>query len=206
MFAYCNNNPINFCDPDGMSLAAIFESILATTAAIAATVVAVTAVAIYLIDDDVFGKIGDAAVNTFNSIISSIGNIADEVSAQIAQSTRDIVRKLQASFERVTVRKQYASPGEWHHLVAKGAPNAHYARDILIRMGININGPANLIYIKTGLHRRLHTDYYYGWANSVVISAYNAANGNRYLEALYVNRALLAIRQFVLTLNAAAPF
>jgi len=41
------------------------------------------------------------------------------------------------------------------------------------------NSPYNLVSLKTWLHRRLHTDEYYGWANSVIISAYHSANGNK---------------------------
>ena len=73
-------------------------------------------------------------------------------------------------------------------------------------MDIGINSDKNLITIKTGLHRRLHTDLYYGWANSVVISAYNSANGNRALQRSNVEAALNTIRGFIKTLDTMAPY
>lgn len=86
------------------------------------------------------------------------------------------------------------------------ARNAGYARTILRSVGIGVNDKENLQLIKTGLHRRLHTDAYYGWSNSVVISAYESANGNSDLQKSNVLSALETIRAFVLMLDKRAPF
>ena len=51
--------------------------------------------------------------------------------------------------------------------------------------------------IKTGLHRKLHTDQYYGWANSVVISAYNSAQGNAMMQRVNVVKALGILRNWI---------
>ena len=65
-------------------------------------------------------------------------------------------------------------------LVAKKAHNDKYAADILWEvLPYGVENSKNKLYIKTGLHRRLHTNAYYGWANSVVISAYKAAGEDR---------------------------
>ena len=98
------------------------------------------------------------------------------------------------------------SKREWHHIVAKGARNATRAKAKLTAVGINVNDDVNLIWLQTGLHRRIHTDLYYGWANSVVISAYNSARGNDALERTRVLEALMVLRTFLGTLNETAPF
>ena len=64
----------------------------------------------------------------------------------------------------------------------------------------------NKLYIKTGLHRRLHTNAYYGWANSVVISAYKAAGEDRIKKKQNVYLALNVIKAFVKKLDEAAPY
>lgn len=46
------------------------------------------------------------------------------------------------------------------------------ARGILKYLKISVNCSENLVYIKTGLHRRLHTHKYYGWVNKVVVSTF----------------------------------
>ncbi|MBQ7344495.1 MAG: AHH domain-containing protein [Oscillospiraceae bacterium] len=93
-----------------------------------------------------------------------------------------------------------------HHIVAKRASNASYAKKILNAVGIRIDPPLNLVSLKTGLHRRVHTNMYYGWANSVVISAYHSANGNKKAQYLNVVGALSVIRTFLLAMNEVSPF
>lgn len=94
---------------------------------------------------------------------------------------------------------------ELHHIVAKAAYNARYAREKLKAVGIGVNDTRNLVWIKTGLHRRLHTNLYYGFANSVVISAYNRGT-NFTTRKNNVIRALNTLRAFVLALDKSAPF
>ena len=118
-----------------------------------------------------------------------------------------IDRSIGNSFAKVKSIPKYRTPREVHHIVAKKASNAKYAREVLAKVGINYNTSAyNLVSIKTGLHRRLHTSDYYGWANSVVISAYNSANGNYSKQRRNVIAALNTIRAFVLSMDAVAPF
>ena len=102
--------------------------------------------------------------------------------------------------------KTYRSDKEIHHLVAKGARNADLAREILYSVGIGINNEKNLLLIKTGLHRRLHTDLYYGWANSVVISAYRNAGSDLTEQKEAVLHALAKIKSVVMALDLAAPY
>ena len=131
-----------------------------------------------------------------------IGKSIDWIKAK----AKDIAQSIGDSFARVKEKPAYKSEYELHHLVAKKAKNARYARSVLESVGIGVNDPENLLLIKTGLHRRLHTDTYYGWANSVVISAYESAGGDKELQRKYVLAALETIRAFVLMLNTQAPY
>ena len=71
---------------------------------------------------------------------------------------------------------------------------------------IGYNSPENLIILKIGLHRRLHTNLYYGWANSVVISAYNSANGDEMEQRIRVRAALSTIKGCLRAINQIAPY
>ena len=112
---------------------------------------------------------------------------------------------INASFANSEFRS-YRTDRENHHLVAKGAKNAEYAREVLTSVGISVNSPENLLLIKTGLHRRLHTDLYYGWANSVVIAAYRNAGSDKAEQKKAVLGALGIIRGVVKTLDLISPF
>jgi len=57
---------------------------------------------------------------------------------------------------------------EWHHIVAKMAQNARIAYYTLVHLEIPINGPDNLVLLAYPVHRRLHTNAYYGYVNAVI--------------------------------------
>ena len=73
---------------------------------------------------------------------------------------------------------------------------------VLYNVGIGYNSNYNLIRIKTGLHRRLHTDLYYGWANSVVISAYNSAGNQKLKQRSNVISALNTLKSYIRAMDA----
>ena len=83
---------------------------------------------------------------------------------------------------------------------------AELAYNILLEVGIDINSKENMVWLKTGFHRRIHTDLYYGWANSVVISAYNSARGNRENQKTNVKSALSTMKELLITINQNAPY
>ena len=64
----------------------------------------------------------------------------------------------------------------------------------------------NLVSLKTGLHRRLHTFAYYQWVNDRVVSAYYSAGRDRALQRIYVLNTLYSIRNYLLILNTGAPY
>ena len=197
LFAYCNNNPVNYYNPDG-------EDAVSATAWAASMWWLLWADGPFPVGDILFSLGFVASTIAVVSWSGTESSVADTTYAASGQSK--IEKSVSDSFSKIKETPNYRSSHELHHLVAKGARNAQYARAILEELGIGINSVYNLQLIKTGLHRRLHTDSYYGWANSVVISAYNAANGDRVKQSYNVMSALNIIRMYVLALNAAAPF
>jgi A nuclease family of the HNH/ENDO VII superfamily with conserved AHH len=52
-----------------------------------------------------------------------------------------------------------------HHVVAVAAPRAQPARNVLARVGIDINDAANGLFVPCDKHGRLHTNDYYDAVN-----------------------------------------
>lgn len=100
---------------------------------------------------------------------------------------------------------RYSWNKELLHIVAKAAHNARYAKQRLKAVQIDVNDSVNLVAIKTGLHRRLHTNLYYSFANSVVISTYNKGK-NKVEKERNVRRALNGLRAILIAMSEAAPF
>lgn len=108
----------------------------------------------------------------------SLGTIIDNSISWASSKAKAIAKSIGDSFAR-SKSHNYRSTYEVYHIVAKKVKNAQAARDILDKVGIAYNSSHNLVSIKTGLHRRLHTTEYYALANSVIIIAYNAAGNSR---------------------------
>jgi hypothetical protein len=147
-----------------------------------------------------------SVVNSITSGLRSIGGAIAQGASVTAAKAKSIAQDIYKSFASIKTVPTYRSSRETHHIVAKMAHNAQQAKNILAKVGIGINSSLNLVSLKTGLHRRLHTNAYYGWANSVIISAYNSANGNRSKQYANVVSALGVIRSFLLSMDAVAPF
>ena len=207
MFAYCGNNPINFIDYAGESSigASIGYIFLSVSLVIVAAITGATVITYGIAGLERYDKIGKSAVETFDNAIRST-DIPTTIANQLTETADDIKQKISDSFARVKVRKQYRSDGEWHHMVAQGSANAAQARQILNELEIDINGPINMIYIKTGLHRRIHNQLYYSWANTIIISAYSSAQGNKARQKVNVVNALDIIRSYIRILDDAAPY
>ena len=204
LFAYSDNNFVSKMDIDGS-----FAITITLLAVVGITVV--TAYTAYT----VFSIINSPSFReSWNRMCNRVGSIICEGLSSIGGSIRSSARWLsntagkiwEALNFRLSGIPNYRSPTELHHIVAQMAKNAQYARVILSNTHIGINSTDNLVRIKTGLHRRLHTNAYYGWANSVVISAYNSAGNNRSKQRSNVLNALLTIRGAILYMNRFAPF
>ena len=144
--------------------------------------------------------------NSIKSGLAALGGSIRRMAATFTAKAKVIAQDIADSFAKAQTIPKYKTPREVHHIVAQRAPNASYAREVLKSVGIDYNSALNLVSLKTGLHRRLHTDVYYGWANSVVISAYNSANGNKAKQYANVVVALGVIRGFLLSMDAISPY
>lgn len=121
------------------------------------------------------------------------------------QTLKAVGNLVDQSFARVKSRPKYKSKKELHHIVAQNAKKAQSSRDILRKVNISVNSSENLVSIKTGLHRRLHTNLYYSSVNSIMSKAYNKkysynTNKNR------VKAALRTIKTWLKLKSAASPF
>ncbi len=210
LFAYCLNNPELYADPSGKFVLTILGVTLTAkaVATILTGIFVVTATVVVLSPDfqENWNTMCDEIAGTISNGLRDLGDKIGQSLGWIKSKAKSIAQSIGDSFVKVKEKPRYKTDYELHHLVAKMARNAGYARTILRSVGIGVNDKENLQLIKTGLHRRLHTDTYYGWSNSVVISAYESANGNSDLQKSNVLSALETIRAFVLMLDKRAPF
>lgn len=212
VYTYCANNPVIYYDPTGESITLTIFGITLGIKGIIALAGALTATAALMAyttsptfrrgwDNMVF-----SAVAGIDRGLRSLGGTMVGAASWASSQARSIAKSISDSFARTRTMPKYRSPREVHHIVAQQAPNAGLARNILNNVGIGYNSPYNLVSLKTGLHRRLHTNQYYGWANSVIISAYNSANGNRARQSSNVIGALNTIRGYLLAMDATSPY
>ena len=153
-----------------------------------------------------------------NSIVASSTNWIEQALDTFTVSTAEALilgySKAKAIEEGISKKlnlvqniPDYRTKNEWHHIVAKAAPNAKYAYAILVKVGIKPKTDSqNLVLIKAGLHRRLHTDLYYGWANSIIIRAYNLANGDYMQQQDNVKKALKLLKDLLEKMSEHARF
>ena len=191
MFAYCNNNSVNYSDSTG-------QLPIRNT--------------VYINDGGSSYYGGSFSSSSGIPIVPPIIDIEEILEStattitaisEIAEELWDSVAK---SFAR-SVPRTYKSSQEEHHLVAKAASGAKQAAAILNEvLPGGVENPLNKMYIKTGLHRRLHTNLYYTITNQIVISAYMKAGDDKMTQRSYVIAALGAIRSIVAIMDVAAPY
>lgn len=198
LYTYCEANPVNSVDPQGtVAITLSFFGIIF----VVATVVYACAVITSPKYRKSWGQLCNSAVKGIVKSLRGVGLAVNWVTAK----TKEITKALENSFARANPMTRYRWNKELHHVVAKAAYNAQYAREKLKAVGLKVDSKENLIWIKTGLHRRLHTKLYYGFANSVVISAYN--RGYNYKKRREnVLTALRTLKAFISALDRAAPF
>lgn len=123
----------------------------------------------------------------------------------ISLSVKAIAQKLADSFAKAKSIPRYKSKYELHHIVAQTAIKAAKARNILHKVRIDINSTENTVYLKTGLHRRIHTNEYYNLVNWIIEKAYNAGY-SFYDRKNRVIKSLNAIKDLLLHARDLAPF
>ena len=165
LYAYCNNDPVNKYDPSGH---------IAITA-----VVGLSTAAYYAI----IGILALCAVATVDYVESEthvISNTIKSITNSIDETLDDIKDKIIEFATALVVKNDYNS-FEKHHIVAKRDPRAWFSRIILSKSGIDINDPRNLVYVKKGYHRVIHTNVYYGILNISIGTGY-LINGSEGVE------------------------
>ena len=157
LFAYCNNNPVMYVDENGHEGIAVLILLgLAFLATYAATL---------------------SVKNDYSDSISGITNLIEE-------KVREALNTIRTNIEIFAIGLKYKriyDSNERHHIVAKGALRAYPARKILEMSNININDERNLVDVKKGYHRVMHTNAYYLLLNTSMIIAYSV-NGSKGVE------------------------
>ena len=194
MFAYCVNNPVNMIDTDGNLAISLFACLTFFAVSV------ITVATCYYISTPQFQT-------AWRQICNNISTAIDNATRNIIVSSRSFFKAILDNMSKIKKQPTYRHTMEKHHIVAKMAKNAKLARVILASVGIDYwNSSENLVKIKAGLHRRLHTNKYYGWANSVVISAYKAANGDLGKQSFNVKSALGNMKNILETISGLSPF
>ena len=172
LFTYCLNNPVNMLDVDGrepisIAMAVGYFLIFAFTAGAVLSIVSSPGF------QRTWNQMCEAVAYDITCALDALAGVAYNTAVSFSKQARQICDEIYLKLSKLKEVPQYKSQYEVHHIVAKKAINAWRARQILNKVGIDINSRANLVSLKTWLHRRIHTNLYYGWANSVVISATN---------------------------------
>ena len=190
MFAYCNNSPGNSSDPYGYGSISIGGTSQDSFCE--------------LLDGGCSGGgagllIGIGFLERFTNAVKAVAAKADEE----FEAVRD---KVAASFAKAKSVGPYRSIEEFHHIVAQNDRRAIPAATILNMIYPNgVNDEANIVPIKTSLHRRLHSNAYYIAVNFLIVSAYDLANGDVDQQRLNVQNTLNAIKTVLLGMSAMAP-
>ena len=201
IFAYCENDSVNNIDYSGNELISL--SVLGIYMLVSLAV-GLTAIAVVNTPEfkqgwsDLCNEIGTGLSNALNGL----GNAAK----WIASKAKGIANDIYISFSKVKSKPKYKSNTELHHIVAKGATKAKAAQNALANVGIKYKSDnRNLIRIKTGLHRRLHTNKYYAFVNELVVDAYN--KGKSYTQRKNnVEKVLKKLKNMISSMNKLAPF
>ena len=63
-----------------------------------------------------------------------------------------------------------------------------------------------IVWLKTGLHRRLHTRVYYALTDAVITDAYESAKGDQFQQRRNVIAALNGLKTYLLSMNEISPY
>ena len=209
VYAYCANNPIIYKDDSGESITIVILGVTLGAKELIALSLTASALLAYTTSPSFrsgWNNMVSSAAAGISSGLRALGGAIAGSAKWASSKAKSIGKSIANSYAKAKSITKYRSPREVHHIVAQRAPNAQLARNILNEVGLSYNSSYNLVSLKTGLHRRLHTNLYYGWANSVIIKAYNSADGNRARQRANVIGGLNSIRAFLLSMDAVAPY
>ena len=157
LYAYCNSNPVMNIDPSGhepitLGITGFLLMAFCAFAMLSLSLTVATTPNTNIKTDDIPNNIFDTDVDSAYGMIS--GLIALYVAGLVA--------------------KKWYDSEEKHHIVAKKDPRAWPSRLILSLEDVNIdiNDERNLVSVKKGYHRVLHTNLYYKILNFSMITSY----------------------------------
>ena len=171
LFAYCSNEPVKSLDPSGC-IALTASAIIAALATLFVTAAVVTTVV--------------AVESNTHFIENTVKGVAEKASSII-----DNVHKLITAYAAKLVANRFYNSYEKHHIVAKKDPRAALSRLILKASGIDINDDINLVDVKKGYHRVLHTNVYYAILNTSMAFAYISNGSDGVKDMLLFYRKIL---------------
>ncbi len=206
-FAYCENNPVNLEDQGGNA------AVLVVIGIYKVMVVAIAAgyfmLSMALINNPSFRQNWANFCATIGAYIASgarsLGGALAKSAASIGAQARSVSRDIVFRFSKVKTVPRYRKTYEIHHIVARRASFAERARQVLKKVGIGTSNSENLVLIKTGLHRRLHTLLYYSLVNNIMEKAYYSANSYSRRRAK-VFATLKILNQYLKRLSNLSPF
>lgn len=152
-----------------------------------------------------FGGMGILGIITLAERTLSNNNktviYADAPTISAPAIPEELKNSISKSLARVAVLPRYKTTGEFHHIVARTDHRADVSRSIIEEVGINVDSIENIVWVKTSVHRRMHTNVYHKWVESVITNAYNSANGNEVLQKVKVRSALKYLKKQVENMN-----
>lgn len=190
LFTYAANNSVMRVDPTGESSALVYIGAILVTL-ILVYYLSVNFVSTWYKNAD---KIASAMERGFRKISANLSYYSSMAKA--------LWREYAKSFAKA--KKTYSGK-EYHHIVAKGAYKAKEARNALYGVGISVDSNLNMIWLKKGLHKRVHTNNYYRMTNEIVVKCYNMTTDRKKREN-NVKGALKIMKQTLTALDKMAPF
>ena len=165
LVAYCQNDPVNYSDPSGRFLEAIFNPLWAFIMAMkeVLSLAVATLAAIFIVKTIVSIAAKDRA-KVLEKLLGPIAKMLCE----------DFIRVINDALVKALIRPKDRRR-ENHHIVAQNSSKALAAQKILSEAQISINDPLNLVPVRYYLHKHLHTDLYYFTVNNFMKST----GGNR---------------------------
>ncbi len=189
MFAYCNNNPVMFVDPDGEDTTTaddntlgIFGVIMAVFSLFAYLIKAVqlqpisipsSAGSLYAFTS---GELQTWKIRSLTIVDNWLNNeyyLSQQVRAQIRRAYVSLLDKMAKSLEKQKLKGKNIEAIEVHHIVAKKHWKAQKARNYLESCKIKTSDGSNLVGISYVFHRHLHNYLYFELINLIVESYYN---------------------------------
>lgn len=157
LYAYCANNPVNYTDSTGHNPA--YKVVEFSAVILGILIVA------YSTTQTEFRDIWSDATSGFENTFSSVSKKAKELADAVCTALGNSFAKAKKLDKDKTDEK--------HHIIPQTAEKTKTARNIWTKhMGLSINDARNIIPLKYGLHRRLHSKAYYGLVEYLVTNAY----------------------------------